>query len=182
LTSDEYYGLLSINKINNYAPICCCGRKVRREGELFGFKFFLGGNDMKRIYTQSPISFLLIALCFFLAIPAQAQASDFEVDFAAICANVIDREPVGAGRTFNIAVGKLYCFTKIVGAETPTTITHVWYYGDTERASVTLSVRSMSWRTQSSKILQAHEVGPWHVDVLAPSGKILRTIYFNVVQ
>ena len=138
---------------------------------------------MKRIYTQSPISFLLISLCFFLAIPAQAQASDYlKVESAAICANVIDREPVGAGRTFNIAVGKLYCFTKIVGAETPVTITHVWYHGDTERASVTLSVRAMSWRTQSSKILQAHEVGPWHVDVLAPSGKVLRTIYFNVVQ
>jgi hypothetical protein len=138
---------------------------------------------MKRIYTQSPISFLLISLCFFLAITAQAQASDsLEVESAAICVNVVDREPVSAGRTFNIAVGKLYCFTKIVGAETPTTITHVWYYGDTERASVTLSVRAMSWRTQSSKILQPHEVGPWHVDVLAPSGKILRTIYFNVVQ
>lgn len=137
---------------------------------------------MKRIYTQSPIAFLLISLCFFLAIPAQALASDLEVESAAICANVIDREPVGTGRTFNIAVGKLYCFTKIVGAETPTTITHVWYYGDTERARIKLSVRSMSWRTQSSKIIQAHEVGSWHVDVLAPSGKILRTIYVNVVQ
>ncbi len=137
---------------------------------------------MKRIYTQSPIAFLLISLCFFLAIPAQALASDLEVESAAICANVIDREPVGTGRTFNIAVGKLYCFTKIVGAETPTTITHVWYYGDTERARIKLSVRSMSWRTQSSKILQAHEVGSWHVDVLGPSGKILRTIYVNVVQ
>jgi hypothetical protein len=137
---------------------------------------------MKRIYTQSPIAFLLISLCFFLAIPAQALASDLEVESAAICANVIDREPVGTGRTFNIAVGKLYCFTKIVGAETPTTITHVWYYGDTERARIKLSVRSMSWRTQSSKIIQAHEVGSWHVDVLGPSGKILRTIYVNVVQ
>jgi len=137
---------------------------------------------MKRIYTQSPIAFLLISLCFFLAIPAQALASDLKVESAVICANVIDREPVGTGRTFNIAVGKLYCFTKIVGAETPTTITHVWYYGDTERASIKLSVRSMNWRTQSSKIIQAHEVGSWHVDVLGPSGKILRTIYVNVVQ
>jgi hypothetical protein len=137
---------------------------------------------MKRIYTQSPIAFLLISLCFFLAIPAQALASDLEVESAAICVNVVDREPVSAGRTFNIAVGKLYCFTKIVGAETPVTITHVWYYGDTERASITLSVRSMSWRTKSSKIIQPHEVGPWHVDVLAPSGKILKAIHFNIVQ
>jgi len=137
---------------------------------------------MKRIYTQSPIAFLLISLCFFLAIPAQALASDLEVESAVICANVIDREPVSAGRTFNVAVGKLYCFTKIVGAETPTTVTHVWYYGDTERASVTLSIRAMSWRTKSSKIIQAHEVGLWHVEVLAPSGKILKTIHFNIVQ
>ena len=138
---------------------------------------------MKRIYTQSPISFLFIAFCLFLAFPALGQASDYlAVEDAAICANVVDFQPIGAGRTFNIAVGKLYCFTKIVGAETPITITHVWYYRDMERASVTLPVRSMSWRTQSSKILQAHEIGPWHVDVLDPSGNILRTLYFNVVQ
>jgi hypothetical protein len=138
---------------------------------------------MKRIKTLSPISFLLLAFCVFLAFPAQSQASDYlGVENAAICANVVDLQPIGAGRTFNIAVGKLYCFTRIVGAENPTTVRHVWYYRGIERASVTLSVRSMSWRTKSSKILQAHEIGPWHVDVLAPSGKVLQTLHFNVVH
>jgi len=104
------------------------------------------------------------------------------VESATICRDVMARTPVNGGTSFPVSLGKLYCFIKVVDVSGPTDVTHVWYYGDTKRASVTLSVRSMNWRTQSSKILQAHEVGTWHVNVLAPSGEILRTIYFNVVQ
>jgi len=79
-------------------------------------------------------------------------------------------------------VGKLFCFSKIIGAEDPIEIAHVWYFGDTERARVTLPVKTNTWRTYSSKVLQDHEIGPWHVDLLGPEGDVLETIEFEVVQ
>lgn len=99
---------------------------------------------------------------------------------AHICQNVVDRDPVGVGDTFEASVGKLYCFTKTMSAYNPTEITHVWYFGDTKRARVNLSVKSFSWRTYSSKIIHAHEIGDWHVDVLSRKNEVLRTLQFKI--
>jgi hypothetical protein len=111
----------------------------------------------------------------------QAQkASELEVSVAAICKDVVDHEPVGSGNSFTVNVGKLYCFTKITGAESPTHVTHVWLYDGTERARVELPVNSASWRTFSSKIIQEHELGAWRVDVLDAEGNVLKTLDFEV--
>jgi hypothetical protein len=79
-------------------------------------------------------------------------------------------------------VGKLYCFTKIVGARSPTQITHAWYFGDTEKARVNLKVGASSWRTHSSKTIRAHEVGQWRVAVLGPGGKALKSLEFKITR
>jgi hypothetical protein len=77
-------------------------------------------------------------------------------------------------------VGKLYCFTKITGAQSPTHVTHVWSFDGTERARVELAVNAASWRTFSSKIIQAHELGAWRVEILDPEGSVLKTLEFEV--
>jgi hypothetical protein len=77
-------------------------------------------------------------------------------------------------------VGKLYCFTKITGAQAPTQVTHVWLFDGTERARVDLAVGAASWRTFSSKIIQEHELGAWRVDVVDPDGNVLKTLEFEV--
>ena len=111
----------------------------------------------------------------------QAQeAPELTVSVAAICKDVVDREPVDSGNSFTVDVGKLYCFTKIMGAESPTHVTHVWYFDGTERARVELAVNSDSWRTFSSKIIQAHELGAWRVDVLDADGNVLKSLDFEV--
>ncbi len=104
------------------------------------------------------------------------------MESAAVCENIVDREPASAGTSFSVTVGKLFFFTKITGAENPIEITHVWYFGDTERSRVALPVKANTWRTYSSKILQAHETGAWHVDVIGPTGEVLETVEFEVVQ
>jgi hypothetical protein len=123
----------------------------------------------------------VFALLFPLALNVAA-AEGLSVEDAAICANVVDREPTDVGTSFPVSVGKLYCFTKIVGAQEPTEVSHVWYFGDEERARVTLSVKAANWRTYSSKILQEHEVGSWRVEVLDADGNNLQTVDFEVVQ
>jgi hypothetical protein len=130
----------------------------------------------------SKAALMLASLSLFFVWAAQArQPVVLEVEYAAICRSIEDREPVDPGTVFPDSVGKLYCFTKIIGADGPVDIIHVWYCGDTERARVTLTVQSSPWRTYSSKIIQPGEIGQWHVDVLSPSEDILKTIHFSLV-
>lgn len=125
---------------------------------------------------------LVMSVCVFsTAIEAEASGS-LEIADAVICEDVVDRAPVGANTSFSATIGKLYCFTKVVGAQTPTTVTHVWYFGETEKTRIELKVGAASWRTMSSKIIQAHETGSWHVDVLDADGNVLRTLWFYMDQ
>jgi hypothetical protein len=110
----------------------------------------------------------------------EQEAPELTVSVATICRDVVDREPMDSGNSFTADVGKLYCFTKIMGAESPTHVTHVWYFDGTERARVELAVNGASWRTFSSKIIQPHELGAWRVDVLDADGNVLKSLDFEV--
>lgn len=110
----------------------------------------------------------------------EQEAPELTVSVATICRDVVDREPMDSGNSFTADVGKLYCFTKIMGAESPTHVTHVWYFDGTERARVDLAVNGASWRTFSSKIIQPHELGAWRVDVLDADGNVLKSLDFEV--
>jgi hypothetical protein len=119
---------------------------------------------------------------FFFSITSVAQAADLSVETSAICEDVVDREPVDEGTSFSVSVGRLYYYTKIVGAETATEVTHVWWFGPTERARITLPVGGSSWRTYSSKVLQPHEIGTWRVEVIDADGNNLETVEFTVTN
>jgi hypothetical protein len=137
---------------------------------------------MKLMFSFSKVVVVLISMCLFIpTVEAQMQGK-IEVAAAAICKAVVDREAVDVGTRFPNSVQRLYCYTKIVGADQPTEIVHVWNYGDVERARITLSVKSSNWRTFSSKVIQAHEIGAWRVDVLDTAGNLLKTIDFEVTQ
>ncbi len=136
---------------------------------------------------KSKVSFSSVVIwlmCLSLLIPAAgAQQTDkLDVEAAAICEGVDNREAVNVGTRFTNSTPRLYCFTKIVGAESPTEVVHVWSYGDVERARVSLAVTASNWRTYSSKAIQAHEIGAWRVEVLDPSGNLLETINFEITQ
>lgn len=125
----------------------------------------------------------IAAMVFFLALPEAPVAQETQeltVARGVICKSIEEREPVDIDSTFSKDVGQLCCFTQITGAENPTTIKHVWYFGDTERANVELSVRSISWRTHSSKRIMEHEVGAWRVEILDADGTVLKTIRFEI--
>jgi len=123
----------------------------------------------------------LTAVCLLSTTAALAQETNpMAVEPAAICRDVVDLEPIGTGTVFPVSVGKLYCFTRIVNAAPPTVVTHVWYYGDSEKARVSLRVNASSWRTYSSKLIQSHETGIWYVDVLGPDGNRLTSMTFEI--
>ena len=138
----------------------------------------------KENYTNLRVAAMVtMVAALFLAITATtAAAASLQVESAVICEQVVDREPVDVGSSFSATVEKLYFFTKIVGAEGNPQVTHVWYYGDTERARVTLSVRASNWRTYSSKRIQAQETGAWRAEILDAEGNTLATARFEVVK
>jgi hypothetical protein len=107
----------------------------------------------------------------------EATPSDVQLAEAVVCQDVIDRAPVGNGDVFAKEVPKVYCFTRVVGAE-GTQLTHNWYYQGSLKASVKLNVRSSDYRTWSSKTMLPEWTGEWMVEILSADGKPLESIIF----
>ncbi len=135
---------------------------------------------MKRFFLSSGVSMVIIALCLF--IPFASHAQQVSVEGATICTGVADREAVDPGTSFSVSVGRLYCYSKIAGIQESTDIVHVWYFGEVERARVSLGVNPPAWRTYSSKIIQAHEIGSWRVEIFDAAGNLLETLKFETTQ
>ncbi len=95
------------------------------------------------------------------------------------CTAVEDRQPSGVGTVFPDDLDKLFCFTKISGAEGPTYVHHVWYFGNDEIARVELPINSISWRTWSSKKLNMG-LGYGYVEIVSKSGDILGRAEFKI--
>jgi hypothetical protein len=115
-----------------------------------------------------------------LAVPALAWAASLQVTDVAIGTGVHSRVPTGISSYFDSSVGKLYAFTRIVGAEGDTRVYHKWYYGDVLVADVPLTIRSGDWRTWSTKNVQPDWTGDWRLVVVSEDGSILGTVKFAV--
>jgi hypothetical protein len=89
------------------------------------------------------------------------------------------RQPSIVGSVFPEDLDKLYCFTKIGGADRTTYVYHVWYFGNKEIARVKLPVKSKSWRTWSSKNLHMG-LGYGYVEIVSESGDILGRAEFKI--
>ena len=133
---------------------------------------------------------ILSGVCFAQANPAKEQMKETTPAVAQeqpalvleeihICTGVQNRQPSGVGTVFPENLDKIYCFTKIGGAEGTTYIDHVWYFGDKEIARVKLPVKSQSWRTWSSKKLHMG-LGHGHVEIVSESGAILGKAEFEI--
>jgi len=92
--------------------------------------------------------------------------------------SVADRALAGAAESFPKGTEKLYCFSKITGAEN-SEVEHVWYKGDAEQGRVKLKVGGSPWRTYSSKTLGTEASGDWRCDVVQ-DGKVLQSVKFKV--
>jgi len=136
---------------------------------------------MKHFLSLSGVCIALVSICLVVPYSIHAQQTgNLNVASAVICKNVTDRQPVEPGTSFSASVGKLYCYSKIADIQNSTQIVHVWYFGDTERARIPLRVNPPSWRTNSSKLIQGHEMGKWQVKILDASGNTLADVDFEI--
>jgi len=127
--------------------------------------------------------FIPVAIFIFIIGAGIAQAeSELQVNQVTFATAVEDRQPIGPGTSFEADVERVYCFTAISGAEEETSISHVWYFNDTEMARVPLSVRAATWRTWSSKRIMPYWIGQWRVDVESANGDVLTSKEFSVTS
>lgn len=119
------------------------------------------------------LSLVVLLLCVVSVANAEIRVAD-----AVITTAIENQMPVDKVETYPAGFGKLYCFTRIVGAETNTQVTHVWYYQDDELARVELPIGSADWRTYSSKRFLPQWAGAWRVVILAEDGSELASIPF----
>ena len=122
---------------------------------------------------------LVAAVLAALIAPASALAA-ISVGEAAVGTSVQDRQLYGQNFQFDRSVGRLYAFTRIVGAENPTQVSHRWYHGDELVAEVSLPVRGNNWRTWSSKAVMPDWIGSWRVEVVSEDGSVIDSLNFTV--
>ena len=103
-----------------------------------------------------------------------------EVVDAVITTAIVNREPVDSVEVFPIQNGKLYCFTRIIGAEDSTVVYHVWYRDEQLMSRVELPVNSPDWRTWSAKRFLEDWAGKWHVEIQDANGNRLRKVDFQL--
>jgi len=121
---------------------------------------------------------LLLSLILLLTVPGPLWA--LEVSEASLTTGIQERMPVDRVEVLPAGVTTLYCFSRIVGAAEETMIQHVWFRGETELARVELPVRSINWRTWSSKQIPPDWTGDWRVEIQDQFGEVLTTLPFTV--
>jgi hypothetical protein len=120
------------------------------------------------------LSLLLVSLHFVCS----ATAAELKVADVTITTAIVNQMPVDHVEVYPADYGKLFCFTRVLGAEKETKVTHVWYYQEDELARVELQVGSADWRTYSSKRFLPQWAGQWRVDILDEKGQQLATVPF----
>ena len=142
---------------------------------------------MKKLYRIVFAVFLLMASpCILIqaeesaTLPVEAVQPVIAVKEGVIATTVENRLPHGVGTQFSATVGMLYCFTTLSGTGEDTSISHTWYYQDKKMAEVVLPVRSILWRTWSSKKIMPEWKGDWKVVITAEDGNLLTTIPFTI--
>ena len=115
-----------------------------------------------------------------LAVPAVVSALQIETREVGIGTYVADRSLGGMQDAFDADVGRLYAFSRVVGAEEDIAIYHRWYYEEQLMAEIRLNVRSNNWRTWSSKAVMPEWTGEWRVDVVTDDETMLHSVKFTV--
>ena len=117
--------------------------------------------------------------------PVQTEASaspssEITIDDASIATSIESLSPVGAATEFPKETAKLYCYSKVKGAEGETSIKHIWYHNDQMTSEVELPIKAKSWRTYSTKTINPSLTGSWRVDIASMDGSVLKSLNFEI--
>lgn|SRR5574341_862675 len=125
---------------------------------------------------------LIVILSFNLSLAQEdtTAAPTLKVDQILVGTGIENREAVGVDTVFSSAVGKVYCWVLVTGAETETQITFVWHHQGSQVAEVIVPVRSVRWRCWTSKTIMPESTGAWKVEIKDEAGKVLESASFHI--
>jgi hypothetical protein len=103
------------------------------------------------------------------------------VERLAICLGVKDRNPVGEGTRVPCDVGKIYCWMRVTHAN-GRKVRPVWTLNGRRYPGSWLSIGSHSYRTWTTKRIDASHVGTAKVEVQDEKGRVLATREFSIVR
>ncbi len=112
--------------------------------------------------------------------PARADvpSNNLSVAKAALATKIENRQPVGISDSFAEGT-RVYLFNTILNpGGKGILVHHKWYRGDERVTSVKLSIKAARWRTWS--VIPVYGKGPWRVDIVEPSGRVIHTEKFTV--
>ena len=173
-------------------------RTVRRAGELGRFRAEAAalaetvakgadalqraadaGRDDVRYPQGDPTMRAVASIAVLAAVLAVAVVAAGETTATAVvCTSVEDRAPVGAADRFPAGVGRLMCFSEVLGGTGK--VVHVWIRGDREVAVIELRAHGERWRTWSEKRILPEWTGAWRVEVRAEDGTVLAKAEFTI--
>ena len=135
---------------------------------------------MKKILLILVAVLLISTMAFAQEEVKEAVQSDVAVEELVLCTGVEERQPVEANTEFTNDVGRVYCFSKIVGVTEATSFFHVYYHNDVEMAKIELTVKGTPWRTWSYKTIMENWLGDWKVEVQDADGNVLKSAVFKI--
>jgi hypothetical protein len=134
--------------------------------------------------TAIRLAFISLCLMYFLvpsSLISQAEPT-LSVARLVVCEGIENREPTFSSMEFSPNVNQIYCFTEVLNAGDPTTITHRWYHGENLLAEVPLNVQGVRYRTWSTKQIVPQATGEWRVEVVDEAGSSLGEVSFRVSE
>lgn len=108
--------------------------------------------------------------------------SQLTVKNACISADVVNRVPLETGRQFPSSIGRLYFFTRVMGAADDTYVTHLWYLKGALVKKVVVNVKSPDYRTWSYLNIRPEWAGAMRVECVGPDGDVLQTLRFTLTK
>lgn len=116
---------------------------------------------------------------FLLSAVSFSSAGEPTVEVAAVATSVENLIPIGVSDKFSSNVGRLYCYSKIIGGEGQN-IKHLWYINEKKFGETILPIKAGSYRTYSYVNIVPGTKGSGKVDIAADDGKVLKSVEFVI--
>lgn len=143
-----------------------------------------------KLFAYILSAFLLITCsCRAAPVPAGEQpgaspatAGKLHLKQAVMCQRVENLTPVDSGVVFSVSSGQVCCYTSFDSVPRHTVVYHRWYHRDELSTQTRLRLYPKKWSTYSVIQLRETDVGPWRVEVVDQSGRILDTLRFSITD
>ena len=101
---------------------------------------------------------------------------------AVICEGIEAYAPLNPAVVFSLTLGTISCFSAFDPVLTETHIFHKWYFRDRLATRKKLTLKPPRWGTFSSIQLRQEDKGPWRVDIVDSSGRVIDVLRFSITD